>query len=175
MPKSGLTPKQERFIEEYLVDFNGTKAAIRAGYKPGKSAEVQAYQNLRKPQIAQAIEKRRAKLAKAAELTAASVLKDLKSVLDRCMQAEPVLNSDGEETGEFRFNPGGALKAIELQGKFLGMWDGSLARQSEEETEETPEERELRNHALGEVVQLFREKRFELKNRGRELRSDQDE
>jgi Alkali metal cation/H+ antiporter Nha1 C terminus len=119
-------------------------------------------QNLRKHEVAQAIEKRRAKLAKAAELTAASVLADLKTVLERCLQVEPVLNSDGEETGEFRFNPGGALKAIELQGKFLGMWDGSLARQSEEETEETPAERERRNHALGEVVQLFNEKRLEL-------------
>ncbi len=36
-----LTPRQERFCEEYLVDFNGSAAAIRAGYAAG-SASVQA-------------------------------------------------------------------------------------------------------------------------------------
>ena len=34
-----LTPKQERFVEEYLVDMNATQAAIRAGYCP-KTADV---------------------------------------------------------------------------------------------------------------------------------------
>ena len=29
---SGLTPRQARFVKEYLVDLNGTQAAIRAGY-----------------------------------------------------------------------------------------------------------------------------------------------
>ena len=36
-----LNPKQEAFCREYVVDWNGTQAAIRAGYAPG-SAEVQA-------------------------------------------------------------------------------------------------------------------------------------
>jgi phage terminase small subunit len=27
-----LTPKQESFVEEYLIDLNATQAAIRAGY-----------------------------------------------------------------------------------------------------------------------------------------------
>ena len=34
MPKvNGLTPKQRRFVEEYMVDCNATDAARRAGYK----------------------------------------------------------------------------------------------------------------------------------------------
>lgn len=36
-----LTRKQRKFAEEYLVDCNGTKAAIRAGYSP-KTANEQA-------------------------------------------------------------------------------------------------------------------------------------
>lgn len=36
-----LTPKQEAFCREYLIDLNGKQAAIRAGYSP-KTAEVQA-------------------------------------------------------------------------------------------------------------------------------------
>ncbi len=40
MTKASLTPKQARFVEEYLIDLNATQAAIRAGYS-AKTAEVQ--------------------------------------------------------------------------------------------------------------------------------------
>jgi phage terminase small subunit len=40
-----LTPKQSRFVEEYLIDLNGKQAAIRAGYS-AKTAEVRASQLL---------------------------------------------------------------------------------------------------------------------------------
>jgi phage terminase small subunit len=49
-----LTPKQERFVGEYLKDLNATQAAIRAGYSPSSAAEI-GYENLRKPQIASTI------------------------------------------------------------------------------------------------------------------------
>jgi phage terminase small subunit len=42
-----LTPKQRRFVDEYLVDLNATRAAIRAGYSP-RSANEQASMNLAK-------------------------------------------------------------------------------------------------------------------------------
>ena len=40
-----LTAQRQRFVEEYLVDLNGTEAAIRAGYSP-RSAKAQASQLL---------------------------------------------------------------------------------------------------------------------------------
>lgn len=46
----GLTDKQIAFCEEYLVDFNGTQAAIRAGYSK-RSANRIASENLSKPDI----------------------------------------------------------------------------------------------------------------------------
>jgi phage terminase small subunit len=49
-----LTDKQWMFCLEYIVDLNGTQAAIRAGY-PAESAGQVAYENLRKPHIAEAI------------------------------------------------------------------------------------------------------------------------
>lgn len=52
-----LTAKQRRFREEYLVDFNGTQAAIRAGYSK-KTAYSIAYENLRKPDIKQWIDEK---------------------------------------------------------------------------------------------------------------------
>jgi phage terminase small subunit len=50
-----LTLKQSRFVEEYIVDLNGKKAAIRAGYSP-KTAEVQASRMLRKAKVQTAVE-----------------------------------------------------------------------------------------------------------------------
>ena len=41
-----MTPKQKRFVEEYLIDLNATQAAIRSGYRK-KRADAIGYENLR--------------------------------------------------------------------------------------------------------------------------------
>lgn len=69
-----LTPKQQRFVEEYLTDLNATQAAIRAGYSE-KTANVIASENLAKPNIAHAIGVARNKLQERAEITQEMVLK----------------------------------------------------------------------------------------------------
>jgi len=78
-PKARLTPKQQRFVEEYLVDLNGTQAAIRAGYAP-KRAENQAYQLLQIPTVQAAIAAARQKLSDRTEITQDMVLKRLWAV-----------------------------------------------------------------------------------------------
>lgn len=35
-----LTPKQQLFVEEYLIDLNATQAAIRAGYSPNNADKI---------------------------------------------------------------------------------------------------------------------------------------
>lgn len=57
-----MTPKQERFVEEYLIDLNATQAAIRAGYSK-KTARQIGDENLSKPDIAAAIQERRSELS----------------------------------------------------------------------------------------------------------------
>ena len=54
-----LTDKQQRFVDEYLIDLNATQAAIRAGYSV-KTANEQGSQNLAKLSIQQAIAERMA-------------------------------------------------------------------------------------------------------------------
>ena len=54
-PIAELNPKQEQFCREYLLDFNATQAAIRAGYSP-KTANEQGAQLLAKLSVAQRIE-----------------------------------------------------------------------------------------------------------------------
>lgn len=39
---AGLTEKQRRFCDEYLIDLNATQAAIRAGYSPKTAATIAA-------------------------------------------------------------------------------------------------------------------------------------
>lgn len=67
-----LNEKQKRFVSEYAKDFNGTQAAIRAGYSP-QTAGAQAYDLLKKPEIKAEI----SKLGKEAEFDAARILKEI--------------------------------------------------------------------------------------------------
>mgnify|MGYP000871786446 FL=1 len=71
---AGLTAKQQRFVEEYLVDLNATQAAIRAGYSV-KTAEVIGHENLRKPKIQGFIDKALTERAERTEITADKVLR----------------------------------------------------------------------------------------------------
>ncbi len=70
-----LRPKQQRFVEEYLIDFNATAAAIRAGYSEKTAGSIGA-ENLTKPEIQQAIAERRAEIGQEAKVSAADVLRE---------------------------------------------------------------------------------------------------
>jgi hypothetical protein len=67
--RNPVSPKQARFVEEYLIDLNAKQAAIRAGYS-AKTAAVIGAQNLTKLNVAEAIEKAKAKRSERTELTA---------------------------------------------------------------------------------------------------------
>jgi phage terminase small subunit len=51
-----LTARQQRFVEAYVANPNGAQAAVRAGYS-ARTARVTASENLRKPEIAAAIDR----------------------------------------------------------------------------------------------------------------------
>ncbi len=71
-----LTPKQQRFVEEYLIDLNATQAAIRAGYSKKTAGQI-GDENLKKPQIAGALQEAMNKRSERTEITADRVLKEL--------------------------------------------------------------------------------------------------
>lgn len=116
-----MKDKQVRFCEEYLVDLNATQAAIRAGYS-AKTAYSQGERLLKNVEINKRITIAQTKRSIKTELTAEWVLTRLKAISDRCIQAEPVYSTTGEETGEYRFDSTGANKATELIGKHIGMF-----------------------------------------------------
>jgi phage terminase small subunit len=74
-----LTAKQKRFVEEYLLDFNGTQAAVRAGYA-FKSAPVIASENLRKPNVQKYINQRREELSNMNQVEKSDVIRRLTQI-----------------------------------------------------------------------------------------------
>lgn len=116
-----LTGKQQRFVDEYLIDLNATQAAIRAGYSE-KTAYSIGDENLKKPEIAQAIQAAMNSRSKRTQVDADYVLRTIVDTIERCKQAEPVRDREGNETGEYKFEPSAVLKGAELLGKHLKMF-----------------------------------------------------
>ena len=89
---ASLTPKQQRFVEEYLIDLNATQAAIRAGYSE-KTAKSIGQENLTKPDIQKAIEEAQNKRQEQTQIDAAYVLKRLVEI-DQ-MDVLDIMDDDG--------------------------------------------------------------------------------
>ena len=71
-----MTPKQKRFVEEYLVDLNATQAAIRAGYSE-RTAYSQGQRLLKNVEIQKAMSVAMENRSSATEITAEKVLTEL--------------------------------------------------------------------------------------------------
>ena len=126
-----MTPKQQRFVDEYLIDLNATQAAIRAGYSE-KTARQAGAENLSKPDIAAAIQASTQERSERAKIDADMVLQGILHNIRRCEQGEVVRNArgepmmvetpDGEQAVAYRFDATNALKGYELLGKHLRLF-----------------------------------------------------
>ena len=102
-----LTPKQEAFVAEYLVDLNATAAAERAGYEhPNK----QGPRMLVNVGIAKAIASAQVKRSERTEITQDYVLTAIKDTIEQ-------YRGGGEGS-----NPNAVLKGAELLGRHLAMF-----------------------------------------------------
>ena len=144
--KDKLTPKQQRFVSEYLRLGNATKAAIAAGYSE-KTANRIATENLSKPVIARAIERAQQRRNDRLELEEDFELKKAIELLQMCMEPKHVYSfatgepmKDGDGNYVMQFDSKGANTALQtiakLRGKFVqkvqvGFAD-SLAEQLED-------------------------------------------
>jgi len=77
MPR--LTPKQARFVEEYLFDLNAAQAAIRAGYRADNARSI-GFENLTKPDIREAIEAAQRERSARTGITADRVVQEIARV-----------------------------------------------------------------------------------------------
>lgn len=74
-----LPPKQQRFVDEYLVDLNGTQAAIRSGYS-ARTANEQSTRLLANVHVAEAVARAKAERSARIGLTADHVLEELAAI-----------------------------------------------------------------------------------------------
>ena len=74
-----LTPKQARFVAEYLKDLNATQAAVRTGYSV-KSAPSQASRLLTNAKVARAVAEGKAKQLESADISATRILEEMKRI-----------------------------------------------------------------------------------------------
>jgi phage terminase small subunit len=70
-----VTPRQQLFLREYLIDLNATQAAQRAGYSPSYARRA-SYDLLRKPALRAAVEEGMAARARRVEIAADRVMRE---------------------------------------------------------------------------------------------------
>ena len=144
-----LTEKQQRFVDEYLIDLNATQAAIRAGYS-AKTADVQCSRMLGNVKVQQAISEAMAERSKRTGINQDRVVLELAKIA--LVKITDVVDSKGRikdtataddlaciESIKYKESESGTgssverevkiaskLKALELLGKHLGMWNDKL-------------------------------------------------
>ena len=104
-----LSPRQQRFVDEYLVDLNGQQAAIRAGYAP-RSAVVTASRLLTRAKVREAIELGRRKLQERTEITAEWVIREIAANHQRALDLE-------------RPDISASNKALDMLGRVVGVFE----------------------------------------------------
>ena len=116
-----MTPKQTRFVQEYLIDPNATQAAIKAGYSK-KTAEHQASRLLGYVGIAAAIAEGHQATAKRAEITQDWLIQEFKENHRLAREGNPVMDRYGKPTGDHMRQIGASNKALESIAVITGFW-----------------------------------------------------
>ena len=104
-----LNDRQERFCREYMQDYNATQAAIRAGYSK-KTAYSMGSENLRKPEVLARVRELQEEKCNSLVINEAMIITELAKTYYDCRE-----NADSK----------GALKALEMLGKHVGMFNGT--------------------------------------------------
>jgi phage terminase small subunit len=112
--KDDINDKQKAFCREYIVDCNGTKALIRAGYSE-KGAAVSASKLLTLPKIQQYIDQLRGELVTGRQ-------KIINDNMAFWVSMRDTAERELEDGTTKKINDGDRLKASELLGKALGMF-----------------------------------------------------
>lgn len=142
--------RQDLFVEEYLIDLNATQAAIRAGYSV-KTANEQGSRLLANVSVQSKIARKMAERSKRTGINQDRVVLELariafvnpKDLIDpfdasirsgatdddlACIQSIKVKTMEGEKGSsierEVKLND--KMKALELLGKHLGMWNDKI-------------------------------------------------
>ena len=142
--------KHEMFCQRMALGDNQTEAAKLAGYATS-CASVQGHKLMQKPLIQQRVQYLRNRTSDVAiervVLSKSWVLQNLKTVVERAMQAIPVTDAQGNKIGQYKFDGSAVNRALELIGKELRMF----VERSEIGI------RDLRNMSADDLISLLQE------------------
>lgn len=118
-----MTPKQERFVEEYLSDLNATQAAIRAGYSEKTAYEI-GHQNLKKVEVQAALQTAFAARSERVQIDQDWVLRRLAAIAS--IDVRKLFAADGtlRPIHELPEEVAGAISSVEIVKRRAGDEDG---------------------------------------------------
>lgn len=145
-----LTKRQKRFCKEYLIDLNGTQAAIRAGYSE-RTANVISCQLLTKLNIQEKIQQEMQERSERTDITQDKVLRELARIgftdmkdyaswsgdnvklvdstlltSDQTAAVAEICQTVSKDGGSIKFKLHDKVSALEKIGKHLGMFKESI-------------------------------------------------
>ena len=139
---TGLTPQQEAYCRCRAMGMT-IQAAVESlgGFCSPKTAE-------KWEKTDSAFKRRIAELSAIADKNAILktgldrewVISRLQKVVERCMQAEPVVDRQGTPTGEYKFDSSGANAALKMLGDTLGMFRAQEKKEGDEYSELSDDE-----------------------------------
>lgn len=135
---TSLTAKQNRFIDEYLIDANGTQAAIRAGYGAA-GARVTAHRLLTNVAISSAIAARQQADSVVLRVQRQDVIKGL---LEAVYMARE------------QHNPAGMVAGLREIGKLMGLYAPERVKVAVD-ADQAAELRRLEGMTDGELLALM--------------------
>jgi phage terminase small subunit len=127
-----VTAKQARFVDEYIIDLNATRAYKKVyGVKRESVAAANAARLLRNAKVAAAVKGALAARSERTQVTQDYVLNNLVEIVERCMERAPVMvredrhmvqkvDDDGNDV--WQFDSRGATSALTLMARHLGMF-----------------------------------------------------
>lgn len=133
--KDRLTRREEMFCQYYTVNYNGADAARKAGYAE-KSAAKSACKLLKEERVLQRVREIQQETVEQLCISRHAVVLKMQELVDICMAAKPVLEWDYKEhkmveTGLFQIDSKGAAKALEMLGKYVGLFDRENAAEGD--------------------------------------------
>ena len=116
-----LNPRQQRFVDEYLKDANGTQAVIRAGYS-ANGAKVTAHRLLTNPNVKEAVKAGQEAIAEDNDVTRGWLIDEFKENNVLAREGNPVIDRYGKPTGGVMRQINASNKALESIAVLTGHW-----------------------------------------------------
>jgi len=138
-PKSALTPRQQRFVEEYVKCPNGAAAARAAGYSEA-TAKVIAYELLRRDDIRRAVREHEEVDERMRGEERRYVLNSLRELTELSRKPVALLDRRGKKIGQKPADGATAVAALKLLGQNAGLFREGFDVRVQGAVEETLEQ-----------------------------------